>query len=147
MGCLYCILFQHLIFVIVEHVLHASKVLLHYDVPSYQVSILIDVCIHIFECHHIEHLRDLLRIYLYKVAEVLVYSFALLNLVLKREMPHILSDCSISMNFSGTCYSEPSMSTLCITGKFLTFVISFGFEPKTYNLEGCCSIQLSYEII
>ena len=24
-------------------------------------------------------------------------------------------------------------------------VISFGFEPKTHILEGCCSIQLSYE--
>jgi hypothetical protein len=23
-------------------------------------------------------------------------------------------------------------------------VIPFGFEPKTYSLEGCCSIQLSY---
>jgi hypothetical protein len=26
-------------------------------------------------------------------------------------------------------------------------VIPFGFEPKTYSLEGCCSIQLSYETI
>ena len=24
-------------------------------------------------------------------------------------------------------------------------VISLGFEPKTHSLEGCCSIQLSYE--
>ena len=25
------------------------------------------------------------------------------------------------------------------------FVTSLGFEPKTHSLEGCCSIQLSYE--
>ena len=24
-------------------------------------------------------------------------------------------------------------------------VIPLGFEPKTHSLEGCCSIQLSYE--
>ncbi len=24
-------------------------------------------------------------------------------------------------------------------------VISSGFEPETHSLEGCCSIQLSYE--
>ena len=24
------------------------------------------------------------------------------------------------------------------------FVIPLGLEPKTYSLEGCCSIQLSY---
>ena len=26
-------------------------------------------------------------------------------------------------------------------------VIPLGFEPKTHSLEGCCSIQLSYETI
>ncbi|MEN9400726.1 MAG: hypothetical protein RL632_1829 [Bacteroidota bacterium] len=28
--------------------------------------------------------------------------------------------------------------------KYEAFVIPFGFEPKTYCLEGSCSIQLSY---
>ena len=27
------------------------------------------------------------------------------------------------------------------------FVIRLGFEPKTHSLEGCCSIQLSYQTI
>ncbi len=27
----------------------------------------------------------------------------------------------------------------------LPLVISSGFEPETHSLEGCCSIQLSYE--
>ena len=27
----------------------------------------------------------------------------------------------------------------------LRFVIRLGFEPKTHSLEGCCSIQLSYQ--
>ena len=27
------------------------------------------------------------------------------------------------------------------------FVIPAGFEPTTHSLEGCCSIQLSYETI
>ena len=27
------------------------------------------------------------------------------------------------------------------------FVIRLGFEPKTHSLEGCCSIQLSYQAI
>ena len=26
-------------------------------------------------------------------------------------------------------------------------VIRLGFEPKTHSLEGCCSIQLSYQTI
>ena len=31
---------------------------------------------------------------------------------------------------------------------FLPFsVIPRGFEPRTHSLEGCCSIQLSYETI
>ena len=30
--------------------------------------------------------------------------------------------------------------------EFVTlFVIRLGFEPKTHSLEGCCSIQLSYQ--
>ena len=29
----------------------------------------------------------------------------------------------------------------------LPFVIRLGFEPKTHSLEGCCSIQLSYQTI
>ena len=28
---------------------------------------------------------------------------------------------------------------------FFEGVISSGFEPETHSLEGCCSIQLSYE--
>lgn len=28
---------------------------------------------------------------------------------------------------------------------FISFVIPAGFEPTTHSLEGCCSIQLSYE--
>ena len=28
---------------------------------------------------------------------------------------------------------------------WLLFVIRLGFEPKTHSLEGCCSIQLSYQ--
>ena len=31
-------------------------------------------------------------------------------------------------------------------GIFL-FVTRLGFEPKTHSLEGCCSIQLSYQAI
>ena len=27
----------------------------------------------------------------------------------------------------------------------IMLVISLGLEPKTHSLEGCCSIQLSYE--
>ena len=27
----------------------------------------------------------------------------------------------------------------------MLFVIPRGFEPRTHSLEGCCSIQLSYE--
>ncbi len=27
------------------------------------------------------------------------------------------------------------------------FVIRSGFEPETHSLEGCCSIQLSYQTI
>ena len=27
------------------------------------------------------------------------------------------------------------------------FVIRLGFEPKTHSLEGCCSIQLSYQTV
>ncbi len=27
------------------------------------------------------------------------------------------------------------------------YVIRLGFEPKTHSLEGCCSIQLSYQTI
>ena len=27
------------------------------------------------------------------------------------------------------------------------FVTRLGFEPKTHSLEGCCSIQLSYQAI
>ena len=30
---------------------------------------------------------------------------------------------------------------------FLRSVIRLGFEPKTHSLEGCCSIQLSYQTI
>ena len=29
----------------------------------------------------------------------------------------------------------------------MLFVIPRGFEPRTHSLEGCCSIQLSYETI
>ena len=29
----------------------------------------------------------------------------------------------------------------------LLIVIRLGFEPKTHSLEGCCSIQLSYQTI
>ena len=30
---------------------------------------------------------------------------------------------------------------------FFFFVTRLGFEPKTHSLEGCCSIQLSYQAI
>ena len=30
-------------------------------------------------------------------------------------------------------------------GVCMGVVISSGFEPETHSLEGCCSIQLSYE--
>ena len=31
--------------------------------------------------------------------------------------------------------------------KLFFYVIPAGFEPTTHSLEGCCSIQLSYETI
>ena len=39
---------------------------------------------------------------------------------------------------------EDKMPRIDIQGIF-GFVTSLGFEPKTHSLEGCCSIQLSYE--
>ena len=32
-----------------------------------------------------------------------------------------------------------------VAGQFVVDVIWLGFEPKTHSLEGCCSIQLSYQ--
>ena len=37
-----------------------------------------------------------------------------------------------------------------LNSKFLIqnyFVIRSGFEPETHSLEGCCSIQLSYQTL
>ncbi len=36
---------------------------------------------------------------------------------------------------------------LCLENKKGLRVIRLGFEPKTHSLEGCCSIQLSYQTI
>ena len=33
------------------------------------------------------------------------------------------------------------------TASFISIVTRLGFEPKTHSLEGCCSIQLSYQAI
>ena len=33
------------------------------------------------------------------------------------------------------------------SGHGVSFVIPRGFEPRTHSLEGCCSIQLSYQTI
>ena len=39
-------------------------------------------------------------------------------------------------------YSEPQLNYL-----ELYWVIRSGFEPETHSLEGCCSIQLSYQTL
>ena len=43
------------------------------------------------------------------------------------------------------CRYEKSLPNGRLGSDFL--VIRLGFEPKTHSLEGCCSIQLSYQTI
>ena len=44
---------------------------------------------------------------------------------------------------------KPENQTICrlLTLDDFMVVIPAGFEPTTHSLEGCCSIQLSYETI
>ena len=67
------------------------------------------------------------------------------------EFHPILSDCKMRnpQNLAGSVPNVPTSANLLTQKKeqkslLLEFVIPLGLEPKTYSLEGCCSIQLSY---
>ena len=67
------------------------------------------------------------------------------------EFHPILSDCKMRnpQNLAGSVPNVPTSANLLTQKKeqkylLLKFVIPLGLEPKTYSLEGCCSIQLSY---
>ena len=66
----------------------------------------------------------------------------------------ILSDCKVRnpQNLAGSVPNIPTSANILTQKKeqkslLLEFVIPLGLEPKTYSLEGCCSIQLSYGTI
>ena len=44
-------------------------------------------------------------------------------------------------------YYAPKRESLTQRARLFEDVIRLGFEPKTHSLEGCCSIQLSYQTI
>ena len=63
----------------------------------------------------------------------------------------ILSDCKVRnpQNLAGSVPNVPTSANILTQKKeqkslLLESVIPLGLEPKTYSLEGCCSIQLSY---
>ena len=67
------------------------------------------------------------------------------------EFHPILSGCKRRnpQNLAGSVPNVPTSANLLTQKKeqkslLLEFVIPLGLEPKTYSLEGCCSIQLSY---
>ena len=67
------------------------------------------------------------------------------------EFHSVLSDCKVRnpQNLAGSVPQTPTLANILTQKKeqkslLLKFVIPLGLEPKTYSLEGCCSIQLSY---